>query len=549
MKNRSLYFFLLLALAACRQSNLKPSGDPWADYRKGYNWLSKNQDSAFFYFNRSATNAADKFQVALAYQNMAFIQVDAGDNYGAQESLTLSLKSLDEHNPKHRSYLATDYNQLGMAFSNLNDHKRAINYYKIALEYTDEPQLRQYFLNNQGNSYKNLKAFDSAIRSYEAAMQITGRYGLSYARVITNLATTRWLLNPRYDPTPDLRRALAIRLRENDLSGQNSSYGHLSDYYTDKQPDSALWYAKKMLITANSLHNADDRLYALGKLIALTPTRESKGYFRQYQRIADSAQTKRNVAKNQFAVIRYEVEKAKSDNLELQKKNDERRDQLIGVISLSLSGAGMGIWLYRKRRERLKMEAERNIQESKLRLSQKVHDKVANGIYRAMSEVEHQPDMDRMRLLDQLERIYDVSRNIAHDEPELAIDFTERISTMLYAFKKPATRLAVTGNEADMWEKVSTEVKEQLSLVLQELMVNMSKHSQATRAHVNFSVATDDYLRIEYQDDGIGLGGQLKPGKGMSGTVSRIEALNGSISFGPGEVNGLHVSIRLPVTH
>jgi len=537
----------LLVLSACRQSELKHSVDPWADYRKGYDWLSKNQDSAFFYFNRSATSAADKFQVALAYQNMAFIQGDAGDNYGAQESLTQSLRSLDEHIPKHRSYLAADYNQLGMTFSNLNDHQRAIGYYKVALQYTEDPQLKQYFLNNQGNSYKDLKQFADAVLSYQAALLITGHQGLSYARVITNLATTKWLQSRRYDPTHELWRALAIRLRENDLPGQNSSYAHLSDYYTDSRPDSALWYAQKMLVTAGKLHNADDQLYALGKLISLTPTREAKIYFRRYQSINDSVQSKRNVAKNQFAVIRYEVEKAKSENLELQQKNSQRRYQLIAVMASSLLAAGAGFWSYSKRKQRMQAEAECNIQESKLRLSQKVHDKVANGIYRTMSEVEHQPDIDRTSLLDQLEKIYDVSRNIAHDEPELSLDFTERISSMLYAFKKPAARLAVTGNEPDLWEKVGSDIKEQLSLVLQELMVNMSKHSKATQAHVGFS-AEDHYLLIEYQDDGVGLGDKSKPGKGISGTVSRIEALHGSVSFGAGEVKGLHVSIRLPIT-
>ncbi|AYL94246.1 tetratricopeptide repeat-containing sensor histidine kinase [Mucilaginibacter celer] len=548
MKNLSLYLLLLLAFTACQQPKSKQLADPWADYRKGYNWLSKNQDSAFFYFNRSATNATDKFQVALAYQNMAFIQVDAGDNYGAQESLTLSLKSLDEHNPKHQSYLATDYNQLGMTFSNLNDHKRAIDYYKIALQYTEDSQLKQYFLNNQGNSYKDLKKFSDAIESYRAALKIVGYEGLSYARVITNLASTKWLLDKRYDPGPELRGALRIRLHENDLPGQNSSYAHLTDYYTESRPDSALMYALQMLAAANKLHNADDQLYALGKLISLTPGLEAKAYFLQYQRTSDSVQARRNVARNQFAVIRYEVEKAKAETLDLLQKNSERRYQLIAVITLSLLGAIVGIWFYRRRKQRLQIEAERNIQDSKLRLSQIVHDKVANGIYRTMSEVEHQPDMDRMSLLDQLEKIYDVSRNIAHDEPELAIDFTERINTMLYAFKKPMTRLAVTGNEPELWEKAGWEVKEQLSLVLQELMVNMSKHSRATQAHVDFS-AVDDSLYIEYQDDGIGLGEKQKKGKGMSGTVSRIEALHGSISFGAGEVKGLHVSIRLPITH
>ncbi len=221
---------------------------------------------------------------------------------------------------------------------------------------------------------------------------------------------------------------------------------------------------------------------------------------------------------------------------------------MLVVTLVALAGASIGFWLYKKRKRRMQLEADRRLQESKLRLSQKVHDKVANGIYRIMSEVEHLPEIDRAVLLDQLENMYDVSRNVAHDEPESATDFAERISTMLYAFKKQSLRLAVTGNEKELWQAVSLRVKEELLLVLQELMVNMSKHSKATQAYIGFS-AEDGRLCLEYRDDGVGLAGKEIAGKGMQNTVSRIEALNGTVRFDGVETKGLRVLIQLPIIH
>lgn len=536
----------LLLFTACHKTAPTKPTDEWADYRKAYNFLSKNKDSAFYYFNRSATNSTNKEQVGTAYQNMALIQSDAGDYYGAQESLTLALKSLDEHDPKNRGHLAEDYNQIAITFANLKDYAQALRYYALALQYADDPQLKAYFLNNQGNAYQDVKAYAKSLSSYDAAVRIVGRTGTEYARTLTNMATTKRLKNPRYNAAPELLQSLAIRAGAKDVWGENSSYAHLADFYMDSKPDSALWYARKMFGTATKLNSPDDELTALRKLIVLLP-KQSKTYFQRYQQLEDSLQTARSAAKSQFAVIRYNVEKAKTENVQLLKKNTERNYQLLVVTLIAFGGAFAGFWLYKRRKRRMQLDADRRLQESKLRLSQKVHDKVANGIYRIMSEVEHLPEVDRTVLLDQLENMYNVSRNVAHDEEESVVDFAERISTMLNAFKNSSLRLAVDGNETELWQKVSLEVREQLLLVLQELMVNMSKHSKATQAYVGFSVK-DHRLILEYRDDGIGLEGKGTAGKGMQNTVSRIEALAGTINFDGAEAKGLRVLIQLPIS-
>jgi signal transduction histidine kinase len=521
--------------------------DQWADYRKAYGFMNKNIDSAFYYFNRSATNSPDKKQVASAYQSMALIQTNAGDNYGAQESLINSLRSLDEEDPQDRDYLARDYNGLGMSSYNLNQFGQALNYYTLALRYAGDRRLRCNILNNRGNAAKELKSYAKALQNYDAAMKITDESGATYARILTNMAITKWLQNPPYNAAPELWRSLNIRIHENDVAGQNSSYAHLSEFYTKSHPDSARWYAQKMRTIADVLHNPDEQLSALGKLIVLSTPEKSKAYFEQYRAIKDSTETKRNAAKNQFALIRYNVEKARTENLELQKESNQRRYQLIAVLAAAGLAAILGIWLYRKRRQRLQSEAEREIRESRLQLSQKVHDQVANGIYSIMSEVEHTQELNKTNLINRLDNIYEVSRNIAHDEPGEDDDFTRRVNSLLNAFKRPAIRLAVSGNEPELWQQVRKDAKQHLELVLQELMVNMSKHSQATLAHVGF-LAEQGWLKIECRDNGVGMTNPDQAGKGLKNTVSRIKRLNGSITFDTQAATGFCVFIQLPLT-
>src|SRR6202042_3842448 len=99
-------------------------------------------------------------------------QANAGDDYGAQESLTLSLKKLDEHKASDRAYLASDYNQLGMTFYNLGENEQAIQYYQLALKFADDPKLRPYILNNEGNSYQYLKDYTKSIACYQAVLKL-----------------------------------------------------------------------------------------------------------------------------------------------------------------------------------------------------------------------------------------------------------------------------------------------------------------------------------------------------------------------------------------
>jgi len=537
----------LFICSACRKTQKIVSEDQWADYRKAYGLLTTNKDSAFFYFNRSASRSVDKEQVALAYYNMAMIQSDAGDHYGAQESLTLSLKSLDEHRFKDRNYLATDYNEIGMTCTRLTNYDQALKYYELALHFADDTTFKPYILNNRGNAYKKLKMYSQALASYKEVIPLIDKRSTAYARTLTNLATTKWLSDRHYDAAPELRKALNIRLNQNDLWGENSSYANLSDFYFDRKPDSALWFARKMYAIASRLQSPDDEMEALQKLAILSSSTEAKPYFLRYQALSDSLETKRNAAKNQFALIRYNVEKNKAENLQLQKENSEKGYQLAGVLLIAVLGSALGALWYRKRNQTLKLEAENNIQQNKLRLSRKVHDIVTNGIYRVMNEVEHNDEIDRGDLLDKLEVVYDQSRDITYEKDQAPTDdVAGKINTLLNAFKSKSIKLAIVGNKTTLWQHVDSKITTQLELVLQELMVNMSKHSQATQALVGFE-SDNKSLMIIYRDNGVGLPADVQFGNGLQSTVSRIEGIGGHLTFERQEGRGLQLQITIPL--
>jgi len=432
------FLFILVFVLACKkgQQAVEVVIED-ANYNKAISFFNQNNDSAFYYFNEVATNSKDSLHVATAYNYMAVIQADAGDYFGSIESLTRSLSFLDERKKEDSSCLASDYNELGLNNIHLGRYDESIRFYDLALKYATNKPYKLIVLNNKGYAYREKKNYTQAIKIFDEILAQNQLDKREYARSLTNMSFTKWLQNPNYKAATNFLRALHIREKEKDLWGQNSSYAHLADYYAKNKRDSALWYARKMYRVAKRLESPNDQIEALQKLIKLSASDSSKFYFDVYQQLNDSVQLARSAAKNQFALIRYEVEKNKADNLRLQKENAEKVYQInkqrtltAVVVFLMVIFVICAIFWYKKRKQRLELEAQNQIKEHQLKTSKKVHDVVANGIYRVMAEIENQNQIDREGILNRLENMYEKSRDISYEAEESLVNqpFNEKNS-------------------------------------------------------------------------------------------------------------------------
>jgi signal transduction histidine kinase len=538
-----LLWAAVTALSACKEQHggiVRIVTTP--DYNKGVSFLERRNDSAYYYFNKVATTSKDSLQIAMAYNNMAVIENDNGDDYGGEEMALTSLRYLHENRERDQYCLVADYNVLGNSSLNLKNYDAAVAYYDRAATLAKSEGTRTVALNNKAVVYREEGQYGQAIALYDSILLRAKRSKKEYARVLTNLAMVRWLKDTTYRPVPELMTALQLRRREQDYWGLNSSYSHLADYYTITRPDSALYYAREMYAVASQLASPEDELGALQKLILLSPPAAVKQYFRRYLHLSDSLQTARNRAKNQFALIRYEAEKNKAENLKLQQDNTEKKVEILRerfILFGSIAGFVLVLgWLVVWFRNRIRT--------SKLRTSQKVHDVVANGLYQLMTGVEHHGTIDRDQLLDDLEILYERSRDISYDWVDgERQDFHLVIAQLLGSFATPTTRVGFTGNSNDLWAKVSEPIKKELKPILQELMVNMKKHSGAGNVFVRFD-RDDRHLVVRYMDDGSGFPPGNRFGNGLSNTETRIKKMGGRLIFDSNNPNGLKIEIRLP---
>lgn len=560
MRKLILFLFSILAIFSCSdKKHGKLKGESRNYYLKALSFYNLGMyDSSFVYLELAKEQAfkeGDNLTVVRSLILIGINEYDQGDFFGAQETSLKSIEFLEKSNLKQDTLLSFAYNTIANSTDEMKQYNKAIPYYHQAIKYSTNPENTLMYKNNLAVCLRNAKRYAESIKLSEEILSKVPSGTTGCARFLNNLAKTKWMADNSYNPVPDYHKALAIRTSQKDRWGQNSSYASLAKYYDHRKPDSSIYYLHKQYEIATEINSADDQLNALRGLIQSNSS-NSQRYLSTYLALNDSIQQARAAAKNQFALIRYEVEKNKADNLRLEKENAEKQNRLIrqraitgaSIFLLVLVAGGGTLW-YKRRKQRLELEAQNRVKETQLHLSKKIHDVVANGIYRVMSEIEHGDDVDRDGVLDKLENMYHQSRDISHDveqETITEIPYNEQLASLLKSFAADHRKILIAGNNAEQWDDISKRIKDEVKHVLQELMVNMKKHSQAEQVVVRFEI-TDQELNIFYKDNGVGIPEEKSNGKGLANTVSRIESLGGKITFVNEPGKGLNITTVIPL--
>jgi signal transduction histidine kinase len=80
--------------------------------------------------------------------------------------------------------------------------------------------------------------------------------------------------------------------------------------------------------------------------------------------------------------------------------------------------------------------------------------------------------------------------------------------------------------------------------IVTEAGTNVVRHAQAARCWL--TMVTGSTVEIDVVDDGIGLGGQVANGVGLTAMRERAAELGGAVRFLPNSPRGTHVHVRLP---
>ncbi|SKB76789.1 hypothetical protein SAMN05660776_2878 [Salegentibacter holothuriorum] len=483
---------------------------------------------------------------------MANAQSSMSDYTGSQENAALALSLLLK--TRDSSYISSALNQIGIANRERGFYEDAIENYESALKYSISTEDSLTFLNNIALAYRDNGNFNKAIK-YLKLINSKTEYAdaESHARFIDNLAYTKWLNDSTTSVLDNLSRSLEMRLENNDLKGLTSSYNHLSEYYLNKEPARAKEYAVKALEAARKNDSKISELNALKFLLKISDPAESEKYIQRYLHLNDSIQEAELKAKNFFAKIRLDEEQKQKEINDLEAETikqileaEELKNQIIilslGGLLLIVSG-GFGFFYLRQKHAKEKI---RETHKTETRISKKIHDELANDVYNVMSSLEA---IAPVATMDKIEHIYNRTRNISRENREINTGegYLDQLVASLSSICPKDARLILSGEKTIAWNDLNTEKKLVIYRVLQEIMINMNKHSKASLVAIIFS-EEKNLLKIQYSDNGLGVSNErLKSGNGILNMENRISSVKGKLHLETEPDKGLKILIQIPV--
>ncbi|WP_289022304.1 tetratricopeptide repeat protein [uncultured Salegentibacter sp.] len=537
-----------------------------ATFRKDTNWIAlafyrkavinrhlDNQEAVFknaFEARKQYLQLGDSTKAARRSLEMAIAQSRMQDYIGSQESATEALRYLNE--VEDSQYLSSAHNIIAITYNNQGFFDDAIKEYKEALRYAQNLEDSLIYQNNIGLVYQDQKKYKKAISVFDKLYRSVSKEDYkSRSRFLDNLAFTKWLKNGNIDVSSELNQALKWRIDQNDDTGKTSSYEHLSYYYKNRNKIKALNYAKKWLETGRKNHNLQAQVEALKYLLGLSPG--STNYTSHYIALSDSLNKMNLRAKNTFAKIRFDEERKQQQisSLEASAALQDLENQKIKtrnyiLMFVAILTIALAIFIFYYNRQRHKKEKIIEVYNTETRISKKMHDELANDIYNLMSGLEA---VVPPKTIDKLESIYSRTRDISRENSKIdtGSGYLKQLVALLSNICPANIRLIISGENNIPWSTINREKKLVIYRVLQELMVNMKKHSKASLVALVFN-EENRYLKIHYSDNGIGTAKEaIKNGNGLQNVENRIFSINGTLTFETEKGKGLKILIAIPL--
>ncbi len=282
---------------------------------------------------------------------------------------------------------------------------------------------------------------------------------------------------------------------------------------------------------------------------------------------------------------KYQTEKKEKENLALQanikKEQQQKRYLLLGTAAVLFFGGLIAVLIQKNTAKKQKLaEQERLLEQQKVETllkeqelvsidamiagQEKERQRVANELHDDLGSLmatvklhfdnvkvdKKDPALRNAQKL--LEEAYQKIRGIAHSKNSGVM----ANQGLLPAVQKMANTISgtnaikVTVEDYGMEERMENSLELAIFRMIQELVANIIKHAQASKASIQFT-QHEDNLNIIVEDNGIGFEtkpvGTFKSGMGLTNIEKRVEFLEGSFTVDSVPGKGTSILIDIPV--
>ena len=551
---------LLLVAVSCKKEakpiNTSKLTSEFYTLRNKAEVLFNNHDysEAYYCYNKTKLIGQvlnDNNKIVYSLMQIALIQRELSDYLGSETSATEAISLFSKETKIE--YQSTIYNTLGINYTNSYDYEEGLKYFQLALRITNDALNEAIIKNNIGDLYTKKKEFNKAIAILSEVIKQKEvlNHPETRALILCNLGFAHFQAG---DPSglDYLKQSLSIRIQNKNDFYTTASYFFLAKCYEPTNSALAKNYAIKAYELATKINNTEDRLETLGVILQNSDGNELKKYSLIYLRLSDSLTKAKQIAKNQFAKIKYDASKSNEENvsIKLQEERTHTKNMLLSVTLVSLLLLSLLIYfLIQSKHIREKLLTSYT---TETRIAKKLHDELANDVFQVMTYADTQDltsEKNKEFLVNTLDTIYSRTRNISKENSSIDTgpDFVPYLKEVLSSYNSDSTTILVNGLDPDVLNALDSSKKIILYRIINELLVNMKKHSQSSLVVISFKKVKNN-LQLDYTDNGIGLSSDtfiLK--NGLQNVENRIIDLKGNITFDNETKKGFKVSILIPL--
>lgn len=563
LRSPFLYFIILVLFFSCKEKKAVPvysetDKKQAIDFRdKGIKALQEKKfHIAFYIFNKSKVlfeKTTDSANVVYNLIQMASIQQINGDYYGSKETLTEALPFVT----KKDVYSGAINNYFGIADKELSIYNDAIFFYNEAIKELNDPASKLSPLNNIAVIYIQQKKYDKAIEILESILNNKDISEKSKNRIVDNLGFAYFKQGKLDKGFSLMNESLENRIKSDDLYGSIASYLHLTEFYAAIDPQKSNQFALKAYEISTKLNSVDERLEALSFLITNNKSAIDSKYAKKFVVLNDSIIKVRNNFKNKFAKIKYDSKKEKDEN---QKLRLEKAENLLSIqrgqyqqylfVTISIFLAVLIFYLRKYYRNKNRTEKLQTAYDTETRIAKDIHDELANDVFNTLTFTQTQTleiESTKEILVQKLDHIYARVRGISKENNSIDIktNYAGNLKDMLSTYNSTDTNVIINSIEKVNWDLIDEIKKVTIYRVLQELMVNMKKHSDAAVVVVKFD-SNGKTIFIDYTDNGRGSQKDKIIKNGLQNMENRILSSKGTITFDTEPDKGFRVKITMP---
>lgn len=521
---------------------------------KAYSYIGdtyqiSKKDSAYYYYQKSEKLYRilnNKEQIGKMLFKKAYILFFEGNYTESEAQVSKALLYIKKG--KDAEMLYTAYSLLGLNFEKLEEYQNALKYQLLAKSILKDikgnnSNLEKVYIYsvvssiNLSNIYEKTLQYDKSIQELQTVLTpgLKEKWMQGYVTIIGNLGYSKMKSGSINGVEKLFNEALSISKKNGTDANVIYKLLNLGEYYSIvKDSMRSTIYLKQSLQLAEKLKMGEEIKKSL-QLLSQIDKHNASTYDKRYIAISDSLAKAQRINRNKFARIEYETSVVEDENKVLSTKNTYIIiGSLLSIFALVLVIVTRYIKSQKREIEfrKAQQKAEEEIfellkeyqiklseakEQEQNRISKELHDSVMNKLYGARMQLGILNDSDvkeikekRLIYVDLLQEIEQEIRTISHDLQSDVIDnqfdYVSLLSNLIQLQNEIGTTIFSfeIDNEID-WDVMDSLVKITIFRIVQECLLNVTKHAKAKQCIVTLTVGEElNSLKLTIKDDGIG---------------------------------------------